>query len=103
MLKTILRMKSPFHIARQEQSPLLREREISLEHLLRQGSSLPSVRIVAWQLLNVIRLLKLTSLREVSIDEIQRASQRWARQQQANPLAHSYRNSATLFVYVAKK
>lgn len=103
MLKTVLRMKSPFHIARQEQAPLLREREVFLEHLLRQGSSLPSVRSVAWQLLNVIRLLKLTSLREVSIDEIKRASQRWARQQQVNSLAHSYKNSATLFVYVAKK
>jgi integrase/recombinase XerD len=103
MLRTVLRMKSPFHIARQEQAPILREREVFLEHLLRQGSSLPSVRSVAWQLLNVIRLLKLTSLRKVSIDEIQRASQRWAQQQQANPLAHSYKNSATLFVYVAKK
>ena len=40
MLRTLLRMKEPFYIARQEQAPLLREREAFLEHLLRQGTSL---------------------------------------------------------------
>ena len=91
MLRTLLRMKEPFYIARQEQAPLLREREAFLEHLLRQGTSLPAARSVSWQLLNVIRLLRLTALRDVWIDEIERAAQRWARQQRANPLAHSYK------------
>ena len=103
MLRTLLRMKEPFYIARQEQAPLLRERDLFLEHLLRQGSSLAAARSVSWQLVNVIRLLRLTALRDVWIDEIERAAHRWARQQRANPLAHSYKTSATYFVYVAKK
>jgi len=103
MLRTLLRMKEPFYIARQEQAPLLREREAFLEHLLRQGTSLAAARSVSWQLLNVVRLLRLTALRDVGIDEIERAAQRWARQQRANPLAHSYKTSADYFIYVAKK
>jgi hypothetical protein len=103
MLRTLLRMKEPFYIARQEQAPLLREREAFLEQLLRQGTSLAAGRSVSWQLLNVIRLLRLTALRDVWIDEIKNAAQRWARQQRANPLAHSYKTSAVYFIYVAKK
>jgi hypothetical protein len=96
-------MKEPFYIARQEQAPLLRERESFLEHLLRQGTSLAAARSVSWQLVNVIRLLRLPALRDVWIDEIEKAAQRWARQQHTNPLAHSYKTSAAYFVYVAKK
>jgi hypothetical protein len=33
MLRTLLRMKEPFYIARQEQSPILLEREAFLECL----------------------------------------------------------------------
>jgi hypothetical protein len=96
-------MKEPFYIARQEEAPLLREREAFLGHLLRQGTSLAAARGVSWQLLNVIQLLKLTELRDVWLDEIEKAAQSWARQQQANPLAHSYKHSASFFTYVAKK
>jgi integrase/recombinase XerD len=103
MLRTLLRMKEPFYIARQEEAPLLRERESFLEHLLRQGTSVAAARSVSWQLLNVIRLLRLTALRDVWIDEIENAARRWVRQQHANPLAHSYKTSAAYFVYVAKK
>ena len=103
MLRTLLRMKEPFYIARQEQAPLLRERELFLEHLLRQGTSLAAARSVSWQLVNVIRLLRLTTLRDVWIDEIEKAAQRWARQQRANPLAHFCKTSAAYFAYAAKK
>jgi len=58
MLKELLGQKEPFYIVRHEKAPLLREREAFLKHLLEQGTSLPAVRSVAWQLLNVIRLLK---------------------------------------------
>jgi hypothetical protein len=77
MLRTLLRMKEPFYIARQEQAPLLRDRESFLEHLLRQGTSLAAARSVSWQLVNVIRLLRLTTLRDVWIDEIENAARRW--------------------------
>src|SRR5580692_4826980 len=103
MLRTLLQMKESFYITRQEEAPLLREREAFLEHLLRQGTSLAAARGVSWQLLNVIGLLKLTELRDVWLDEIEGAARRWARQQRANPLAHSYKHSAVFFIYVAKK
>src|SRR6266567_5019211 len=103
MLTTLLRIERSFYANRQEQAPLLREREAFLKHLLGQGTSHAAVRCVAWQLLNVIRLLKLMRLRDVSVSEIKEAAQRWARQQRANPFAHSYKHSAGFFIYVAKK
>jgi site-specific recombinase XerD len=96
-------MEQPFYVARQEEAPLLREREAFLEHLLEQGTSLAAARGVSWQLLNVIRLLKLTRLRDVWNDEIEEAAQRWARHQHSNPLAHSYKHSASYFAYVTRK
>jgi site-specific recombinase XerD len=103
MLRTLLQMKEPFYIARQEEAPLLREREAFLEHLLQQGTSLAAVRGIAWQLLNVIRLLELTRLREVKIDEIEAAAERWKRQQRSNPNIRTCKYSASFFIYVAKK
>ena len=103
MLRTLLQLEQPFYIARQEEAPLLREREVFLEHLLRQGTSLVSARKVSWEMLNVIRLLKLTRLRDVSIDEIEEAAQCWTRRQRANPNIRSYKHSGSYFSYVAKK
>ena len=103
MLRTLLRLEQSFYIARQEEAPLLLEREAFLEHLLQQGTSLAAARGVSWQLLNVIRLLKLTQLRGVGIDEIEEAAKRWTRQQRSNPNIRSYKHSGSYFTYVAKK
>lgn len=103
MLRTLLRLEEPFYIARQVEAPLLRERTTFLEHLLKQGTSLAAARGVSWQLLNVIRLLKLARLRDVWIDEIQEAAERWTRQQRSNPNIRSYKHSGSYFTYVAKK
>ena len=67
MLRTLLRIERTFYADRQEAAPLLKEREAFLEHLLQQGTSLAAARGVSWQLLNVIRLLRLTRLRDVRI------------------------------------
>jgi hypothetical protein len=96
-------MEEPFYIARQEQAPLLRERELFLEYLLGQGTSLAAARCVSWQLLNIIRLLKLNRLRDVWIDEIEEAARQWIREQRSNPNVRSYKNSGPFFIYVAKK
>jgi integrase/recombinase XerD len=103
MLRTLLGIKRTFYADRQEEAPLPEEREAFLEHLLQQGTSLAAVRGVAWQLLNVIRLLRLNRLREVRIKEIESAAQRWRRQQYSNSNARGYEHSASFFVYVAKK
>ena len=42
-------------------------------------------------------------MRDVSLEEIRRAASCWARQQRTNPRAHSYGNSASSFIYAAKK
>ena len=70
MLKELLQLKERFYIVRHERAALPEEREAFLKHLLEQGTSLAAVRGVAWQLLNVVRLLKLTRLRDVWIGEI---------------------------------
>jgi hypothetical protein len=103
MLRTLLQIERSFYADRQEVAPLLKEREAFLEHLLRQGTSPAAARGVSWQMLNVIRLLQLTELRDVGIDEIKEAAQRWERQQRSNSFAHSYKHSASFFIYVAKK
>ena len=103
MPRTLLRIERSFYADRQEEAPLLKEREVFLEHLLQQGTSLAAMRGVAWQLLNVIRLLKLTRLRDVSITEIKGAARNWAQQQRSNPFARSYNHSASYFMYAAKK
>jgi site-specific recombinase XerD len=96
-------LERTFYITRQEKAPLLREREAFLEHLLQQGTSVAAARGVSWQLLNVIRLLKLTRLRSVWIDEIEDAAKKWTRQQRSNPNIRSYKYSGSYFTYVAKK
>jgi integrase/recombinase XerD len=103
MLKKLVRLQESFYIVRHEQAPLLQERESFIEHLLQQGTSLKAVRGVAWQLLNVIRLLRLTRLRDVRIDEIEEAAQQWTRERRSNPNVRSYKHSGTYFIYVAKK
>jgi hypothetical protein len=50
-----------------------------------------------------VRLLKLNEMRDVSLEEIQRAAERFARQQPSNPRAHSYVRPASYLAYVAKK
>ena len=103
MLRTVLRMERTFYITRHEKAPLLREREAFLEHLLQQGTSVAAARVVAWQLLNVIRLLKLTRLRVCGSTKSKQAAKKWTRQQRSNPNIRSYKHSGSYFIYVAKK
>ena len=58
-------------------APLLSERESYLTYLLHQGVSISYLRWTAGYLLNIIRLIGLTQPREVGLDEIENASQRW--------------------------
>jgi site-specific recombinase XerD len=101
MLETLL--ERPFFLNRHQTAPLLKEREVFLTQLQQQGTSRKALRNLSGELLQVVRLLKLTEMRDVSLEEIQRAARCWARRQRANPKAHSYGNSASSFIYVAKK
>ena len=96
-------LEHPFFLNRHRQAPLLKERESFLNHLQQQGTSRKALRNLSAELLHVVHLLKLNQMRDVSLEEIRRAAQCWARQQPANPRAHSYGNSASFFTYAAKK
>jgi len=75
MIKTLFVLD---HVrARHWNAPLLVEREQYLSHLLRQGTSVNYLRYIASELLNVIRMLELTSARSIELPEIQRAAERW--------------------------
>ena len=101
MLEKLL--ERPFFLNRHREAPLLPEREAFLERLSEQGTSRPALRNLSGEMLHVIRLLKLETLRDVDLAEIGDAARRWARQQRSNPKARSYDRSASYFAYVAKK
>src|ERR1700757_3369095 len=96
-------LEHPFFLNRYQQAPLLKERESFLRHQQKQGTSRKALRNLSGQLLKVVRLLQLNEIRDVSLEEIGRAAHRWTRQQRTNPRAHSYGNSASSFMYAAKK
>jgi site-specific recombinase XerD len=96
-------LQDPCSIRRHRQAPLLREREAFLDHLQRQGTSPKALKNLAGQLLHIIRFLKLEKMRDVSLEEIQRASVCWVRRQRSNPRAGSYGHTASSFKYAAKK
>jgi integrase/recombinase XerD len=64
--------------SRHEAAPLWPERERYLLHLLRQGSSQQNVRSAASTLLQVVRLLELSTMRTVDCSEIEAAARIWA-------------------------
>ena len=101
MLETLLERR--FSLNRQKNAPLLPERVAFLEHLQKQGTSRAALSGVSWQLLHVIDLLKLETLRDVSVDEIREAARRWGEQQRSNPRARTYVRTESYFGYVAKK
>lgn len=70
-------LEHPFFLNRHRQAPLLKERESFLNHLQQRGTSRKALRNLSAELLQVVRLLKLTEMRDVSLEEIQRAARCW--------------------------
>jgi integrase/recombinase XerD len=77
MIECIL--EEPLASARHGAAPLLREREQFSSHLLRQGTSHLRVGSIAAYLIHVIRLMELSSLRNVELEEVKNARECWAR------------------------
>jgi integrase/recombinase XerD len=101
MLDTLLEL--PFALNRHQEAPLLEERLAFLRYLQERGTSRAALRSVSGQLLHVIDLLKLETLRDVSVDEIKQASGRWGERQRTNARARTYVRTESYFEYVAKK
>jgi integrase/recombinase XerD len=60
-------LEHPFFLNRHRQAPLLKERESFLNHLQQRGTSRKALRNLSAELLQVVRLLKLTEMRDVSL------------------------------------
>src|ERR1700677_2848386 len=101
MLDTLLEL--PFALNRHRDAPLLDERLAFLKYLQERGTSRAALRNVSGQMLHVIDLLKLETLRDVDLGEVKEAARRWGEQQQANARALSYVRTLSYFEYVAKK
>jgi len=63
---------------RHRRAPLLKERDQYLAHMLQKGYSADRVRGDAAFLIHIIRVMKLTTMRNVELKEIIRAGKRWA-------------------------
>jgi integrase/recombinase XerD len=101
MLDTLLEL--PFALNRHQEAPLLEERLAFLKYLQERGTSRAALRNVSGQLLHVIGMLKLETLRDVSVDEIKQASRHWGERQRTNARARTYVRTESYFEYVAKK
>jgi len=83
------------------EAPLLKEREQYLEHLCARGIGRMGIRVTAAFLIHVIRVMELSSLRIVTMEEINEAGQSWAAY--VGPERRSdYLGSPNTFVRVAR-
>lgn len=87
---------------RHRTAPLLRERESYLAHLLRRGTSHKRARSIAGYLIHIIRLLRLTRLRGVDLQEIDGAAERWAAYTGPHRRKKAGRSAADCFARVAR-
>jgi integrase/recombinase XerD len=67
----------PAAIARHQSAPLAKERERFLTHLAATGTRRSAIRIAATYLLQVINVLGLRRLRDVTLEEVDRAADHW--------------------------
>ncbi|MGH9436317.1 MAG: tyrosine-type recombinase/integrase [Terriglobia bacterium] len=101
MLETLRQV--PFFLNRHREAPLLKEREEFLRYLQEQGTSRAALLSLSSELLHIIRLLRLDKMRDVPLEEIRCAADRFVDEEQSNPRARSYRHTGTFFMYAAKK
>jgi site-specific recombinase XerD len=67
----------PAAIARHQSAPLAKERERFLTHLEATGTRQSAIRITATYLLQVVNILGLRRLRDVTLEEVDRAADHW--------------------------
>jgi len=84
--------------ARHETAPLLPEREQYLATMLKRGVSRIVVRSTASYLIHIVRLLRMTSLRKVELNEIEAAGQGWAAYE--GPLRKKLKRPGAPFMFV---
>jgi integrase/recombinase XerD len=88
--------------SRHRTAPLLKERDQYLAHLLGKGYSAYRVRADAAFLIHIIRVMKLSTMRKVELEEIKKAGKQWARYRGPLRRNHQPQGTPDNFVRVAK-
>lgn len=92
----------PVSLAKHSAAPLLRERELFLLHRASEGYHPSSVLSMASGLLHVLRELRLSELRPIRLDEIERAAEVWSKDTQHRQRKNGGRASKAQFKTVAR-
>lgn len=87
---------------RHRNAPLLKERDQYLTHLLGKGHSAYRVRGDAAFLIHIIRVMKLSTMRKVKLEEIIAAGKRWPSYRETLRKNGQSQTTASNFVRVAK-
>ncbi|MCG6534282.1 MAG: site-specific integrase [Syntrophales bacterium LBB04] len=93
--------KYPAAVARHRCAPLFEERDRYLTHCAQQGYAHNTLLRIARELFQIVHLLKIPSGSAVTVEQIRRAAERWARRQCGRGRAHFLAWSRKLFIGVA--
>lgn len=93
----------PSALVRHRSAPLAEERERFLAHLQSCGTGRGNLRTAAAYLLQIVRVLRLRKLREVTPEEIQRAAKRWANQRSRYSQHRAGSWSVAYFGWIARR
>jgi site-specific recombinase XerD len=88
---------------RHRSAPLLKEREEYLSHLLQIGRDANYVRTIAAYLIHVVHIMKLTSLRSITLAEIEEAGARWASDRGPERIGNHPEASPRIFKKIARQ
>jgi integrase/recombinase XerD len=100
MLETLFIRRAT--IAKHKEAPLLNEREDYLRHLEKEEKCRRSIQNTATVMLEVIRVMKLTTLRQVNMNEIALAAEYWAGEELVHRRQLHCETSARRFTLVAR-
>ena len=89
-------------LAKHQDGPLLKEREEYLQYLATRGKQRAQLRKSAMDLLNIIRVMGLISLRNVDERELREAGDSWAQEEEPHRLKRGNRTSAHRFSNTAR-
>ncbi len=101
MIETVFTRKRALRT--QQEAPLREERERYLSALWTQGVSKPRVRSIAGLLLHIVRILELTELRQVHLEEIRKAGGLWLVDSSAHTTRQPGNTSLYFFTNTATK
>ena len=89
-------------IAKHKEGPLLNEREEYLLHLAREEKCQTSIQGTAMILMDVIRVMNMTSMRQVNMNEINLAAELWAGEELIHRRQLGCKTSARRFIRAAR-